>query len=376
MTRGADSRSSPDSALVRAAETFGSFLGRLHAGVDRSRAQRRLRVAERRVKRIRQQRRFLVQQAHDLTLPFSERRRKAKPQPPDALGKAAVMAVPVLMGALVFRAWAERGHRSDLWRMAATVPKAYVKASIFTCLLHWFLDNVDIGASGMEAVGHHLDPNNLNNLSFTEHAHGLARHLFAPVSIASAAELALRRLARSETDAVRTFDRAATIGLTYFGAVEGHRLAHVPDGARPAWATRMQKAGLLVSRKQHGEHHRYPWTGNLGDLNGHAHSFLESAGVYTALGRLLFRLSGRLPNSWVYAPNLIPIDLWSRVLGDPELVRTLEQTALSHHQVLEGTRVWLSRVQSETARREMSRSLQAAVEPAIEQRRTARAALG
>jgi hypothetical protein len=234
--------------------------------------------------------------------------------------------------------------------MLATIPKAYIKASIFTCLLHWFLDNVDLGASGMEAEGHHLDPNNLNQLTFAEHGHGLARQLFAPMSLAAAANVVGRRCFGIRNDPVKAFEQAATIGFAYFAAIEGHRLAHVPDRERPAWATTLQEAGLLVSRKRHAEHHCYPWTGNLGDLNVHAHDVLQAANVYETLGRILFMTARRLPNSWVYAPNLIPTDLWPVVLADPDLIDTLRQVASSHPQVLQGMHVWLLRVRIERPR--------------------------
>jgi len=95
--------------------------------------------------------------------------------------------------------------------------------------------------------------------------------------------------------------------LTLFlGAVvacqEIHKWAHMV--APPKLAVAFQNAGLLLSRREHGQHHNSPFEGNYCIVSGWCNSFLDRFEFFRRLEVFFFRRVGTEPIAWQLDPAI------------------------------------------------------------------------
>ncbi|KAG5255194.1 fatty acid desaturase [Salix suchowensis] len=77
-----------------------------------------------------------------------------------------------------------------------------------------------------------------------------------------------------------------------------HAWAHGTKSKLPPIVVAMQDAGLLVSRSQHGAHHRQPYNNNYCIVSGFWNEFLDENKVFEALEMALYFKVGVRPRSW------------------------------------------------------------------------------
>lgn len=72
----------------------------------------------------------------------------------------------------------------------------------------------------------------------------------------------------------------------------------------PAWASALQEVGLIISRRNHGQHHSSPFDGNYCILTGMCNGLLDDSGFFRRLETIVYRLTGAEPNCWKLGPEL------------------------------------------------------------------------
>lgn len=77
-----------------------------------------------------------------------------------------------------------------------------------------------------------------------------------------------------------------------------HAWAHGTKSRLPPLVVALQDAGVLVSRSQHGAHHRAPYNNNYCIVSGVWNQFLDENKVFEALEMILFFKLGVRPRSW------------------------------------------------------------------------------
>lgn len=77
-----------------------------------------------------------------------------------------------------------------------------------------------------------------------------------------------------------------------------HAWAHMKKGQLPGLVLALQDAGVLVSRKAHGAHHRPPFEGNYSIVSGIWNKTLDGSGVFKKAERFIFNKTGVAPRNW------------------------------------------------------------------------------
>ena len=174
----------------------------------------------------------------------------------EVAGIAAFAGLTVLIGREVYLGFGSFGY---LWLLPALGVVAYLTADLLSGVVHFFLDN--FGSAKTPVFGpyfvkpfreHHSDPL------------GITRHDFIDTngnnSLASVPVMLVVWLA---------VPMATTVWGCLFGAFflmlclgvfltnQFHKWAHVDDS--PAWVARLQRWGLVLSKKHHDVHHESPY---------------------------------------------------------------------------------------------------------------------
>ena len=77
-----------------------------------------------------------------------------------------------------------------------------------------------------------------------------------------------------------------------------HAWAHGKPSTLPAPVKALQSAGILVSTKAHGAHHRAPFEGNYCIVSGAWNETLDKAGFFRGLEKVVHGVTGVEPRCW------------------------------------------------------------------------------
>lgn len=77
---------------------------------------------------------------------------------------------------------------------------------------------------------------------------------------------------------------------------EFHKYSHMKKP--PAMIKFLQDNNLILSRKEHGRHHNSPFEGNYCILTGIMNPLLDRSHFFRHLERIVYRLTGNVPNTW------------------------------------------------------------------------------
>eukprot|EP00244_Chara_vulgaris_P005201 TRINITY_DN2068_c0_g1_i1.p1 TRINITY_DN2068_c0_g1~~TRINITY_DN2068_c0_g1_i1.p1 ORF type:complete len:168 (-),score=37.41 TRINITY_DN2068_c0_g1_i1:253-756(-) len=92
-----------------------------------------------------------------------------------------------------------------------------------------------------------------------------------------------------------------------------HAWAHSKKSKLPWIVLQLQDAGLLVSRREHGIHHRPPYEGRYAIVSGIWNRYLDENKVMYRLEKRIYQIWGVAPRSW------LPTDTsWLEELRDGE----------------------------------------------------------
>jgi ubiquitin-conjugating enzyme E2 variant len=77
-----------------------------------------------------------------------------------------------------------------------------------------------------------------------------------------------------------------------------HAWSHMKKSQLPELVVKAQEAGLILSRKAHGAHHRPPFRGNYCIVSGWWNELLDGSGFFLRMERSVFAATGVAPRCW------------------------------------------------------------------------------
>ncbi|KAL9232339.1 hypothetical protein vseg_007463 [Gypsophila vaccaria] len=169
----------------------------------------------------------------------------------------------------------------------------YILSDLGSGVYHWGIDNyggaqTPIFGPQIEAFqGHHKWPWTITKRQFANNLHSLARVITFTV-------LPMDLLLH---DPVQLAFIGSFSGCIMFSQ-QFHAWAHATKSKLPPFVVALQDVGVLVSRLQHGEHHRSPYNVNYCIVSGIWNNVLDENKVFEALEMVLFFWLGVRPRSW------------------------------------------------------------------------------
>ncbi|GAB5029511.1 Hypothetical protein NocV09_00101260 [Nannochloropsis oceanica] len=181
---------------------------------------------------------------------------------------------------------------ADLAMLMATMAFSLVFSDFFSGVFHWSVDNYGSGKTPVlgaviEAFqGHHDAPWTITYREFCNNVHKITK-------ITIPAMMAVVLLHPSNP--LLTLFAILFFNLQVLSQ-EFHKISHLTKP--PAWAVMLQDMGLIISRKEHGQHHSNPFESNYCILTGTCNSFLDESGLFRVLERGVYEVTGVMPNCW------------------------------------------------------------------------------
>ncbi|KAE9612335.1 putative B domain of TMEM189, localization domain-containing protein [Lupinus albus] len=169
----------------------------------------------------------------------------------------------------------------------------YILADLGSGIYHWGIDNYGDGStpfvgSQIEAFqGHHKLPWTITKRQFANNLHALARAVTFTV-------LPINLVCHDPT--VHAF--VAMFASCIMFSQQFHAWAHGTKSRLPRLVVALQEAGVLVSRSQHGAHHRPPYNNNYCVVSGVWNELLDEHKVFEAMELILYFTLGVRPRSW------------------------------------------------------------------------------
>lgn len=169
----------------------------------------------------------------------------------------------------------------------------YLFADLGSGVYHWGIDNygsasTPIFGSQIDAFqGHHKWPWTITRRQFANNLNALARVIMLivlPINLTCHDPVLLGFVGMAS-------------GCIMFSQ-QFHAWAHGTKSKLPPIVVALQDAGVLVSRSQHGAHHRAPYNNNYCIVSGIWNEFLDQHKVFEALEMVLFFKLGLTPRSW------------------------------------------------------------------------------
>nr|GEV07800.1 hypothetical protein [Tanacetum cinerariifolium] len=170
----------------------------------------------------------------------------------------------------------------------------YLFADLGSGVYHWGIDNYGdastplVGSQIDAFQGHHKWPWTITKRQFANNLHALSRVVtftVLPMDIIF-----------HDQPVISGFVGMAS-GCIMFSQ-QFHAWAHGTKSKLPPLVVALQDSGVLVSRSQHGAHHRPPYNNNYCIVSGVWNKLLDENKVFEALEMVIFFKFGLRPRSW------------------------------------------------------------------------------
>jgi palmitoyl-[glycerolipid] 3-(E)-desaturase len=180
----------------------------------------------------------------------------------------------------------------DIAVLAAASAFSLVFSDFFSGVFHWSVDNYGSGKTPVlgaviEAFqGHHDAPWTITYREFCNNVHKITK-ITIPAMMAV--------VALHPANPLLTLFATLFFNLQVLSQ-EFHKISHLTKP--PAWAVMLQDMGLIISRKEHGQHHSNPFESNYCILTGTCNAWLDESGFFRVLERGVYEVTGVKPNCW------------------------------------------------------------------------------
>lgn len=180
---------------------------------------------------------------------------------------------------------------SSLLMLGITIALSIVVGDFATGVFHWSVDNYGsiktpiFGSVCVAFQGHHDSP---WTITFRSFANNVFKICYASIP-------ALILLAISPIPPLSRIFFSLFINW-WMISQELHKYAHMKSVPAP-WKT-LQDYGIILSKKEHGLHHTSPFEGHYCILTGVCNGILDRTNFFRYLERLVFKLTGNIPNTW------------------------------------------------------------------------------
>lgn len=138
-----------------------------------------------------------------------------------------------------------------------------------------------------QAHRHHYHPSGLGDYTISAWAFPHSMITWAPLVAVTYMNAPAPLLAAALTTVAAT----SCYGLT-------HMYAHKKEEDTPATIRFMQKTGLAITRKEHGEHHAKPWNSDYCMVTGHMNRLFDKIDFWPKYEKAIFTVTGVEPDSW------------------------------------------------------------------------------
>ncbi|BDA48150.1 probable transmembrane protein 189 [Coccomyxa sp. Obi] len=217
--------------------------------------------------------------------------------------QAIVYGTSALLSALLIKGFSDVHDLPGTIGAAIAAVLAYYISDFLTGIYHWGVDNYGdgetpiVGSQIAAFQGHHQKPWTITEREFCNNVHKVFKPAL-PFSL-------LCLLASPWLPApVEVFLSTATF-LTCMSQ-QFHAWSHMKKSELHPIVDALQGAGILVSRKAHGAHHRAPFEGNYCIVSGFWNPILDAGGspdgFFRRLERFVAARTGVEPRCW-YEPD-------------------------------------------------------------------------
>lgn len=204
----------------------------------------------------------------------------------------------------------------DYLGLGVGVVLAWVLSDLGSGVYHWGVDNYGDGQTpvfgGQIAAfqGHHQRPWTITEREFCNNVH----KVFGPARV-PAAVLFLSSLVHPGDI---TLASLSSFLFLVCMSQQFHAWSHMKKSELPAIVDIMQESGLLISRRDHGAHHKAPFDGNYCIVSGLWNPILDQDGsdngFFRTLERAVHKATGVEPRCWL---DELPED-WQELSRDNE----------------------------------------------------------
>ncbi|KAG1665443.1 hypothetical protein FOA52_005785 [Chlamydomonas sp. UWO 241] len=200
-----------------------------------------------------------------------------------------------IMGATFAHSVATADGLGDYASIVVALVAAYVLSDLGTGIYHWSVDNYGDGTTPLVGrqiaafQGHHQRPWTITQREFANNLH----QVFRPFAYPAAFFLVLSPFTPVWCDAF-----FSSFLFLVCMSQQFHAWAHMKKSQLPGVVVALQDAGVLVSRKAHGAHHRSPFEGNYCIVSGLWNEALDGSGFYRGLEGAVKAVTGVEPRCW------------------------------------------------------------------------------
>jgi ubiquitin-conjugating enzyme E2 variant len=184
-------------------------------------------------------------------------------------------------------------------RAFATVFASYVLADLGTGIFHWSVDNygdknTPVAGNVIDAFqGHHRWPWTITKRQWANNIH---KTCIAPLFFTVP-----QLLVFGGSDMQGSGDSDLFFGSFWALVVlsqQTHAWAHMKPSDQPKIVTKLQDMNLMLTRKDHGAHHRSPFEGHYCIINGWWNPLLDDSHFFRKLERVIYERTGVAPRCW------------------------------------------------------------------------------
>ncbi|CAM9107955.1 unnamed protein product, partial [Phaeothamnion confervicola] len=170
-------------------------------------------------------------------------------------------------------------------------------ADFFTGIFHFLVDNYGNGStpvfgSVIEAFqGHHDSPWTITSRGFANNVHKICYGV-----------LPLLALVALVGPGPVTSSSAVAFLVASVMSQELHKFSHMISPPAPVRA--LQDAGVILSRRAHGQHHSSPFQDHYCIVTGHCNEFMDKSGIFRLLENIIYKATGVESNTWKLDHNI------------------------------------------------------------------------
>jgi len=174
-----------------------------------------------------------------------------------------------------------------------TIGLAYWTSDLGTGIFHWSVDNYGSKATPLLGgvidafQGHHKYPWTITKRQWANNVHTTC---VAPLVFTTPTLLLNDRA----TDLIFVGVFTSLIVLSQ----QFHAWSHMKKSELPPLVLKAQDMGLLVGRRDHGQHHKSPFEGHYCIVSGYWNPILDGSGFFRALEQAVFKATGTAPRCW------------------------------------------------------------------------------
>lgn len=177
----------------------------------------------------------------------------------------------------------------------AALTGGFLAADVASGMMHHWADQYADPDSSNKAVAkfakqsqrHHFFPGKLGNYGPAYWAHPLSLVAWAPL-VASTALGAPAPVTSALIGLVG--------GTTHYGNF--HNWSHMPDRDVPPVGKALQKMGIAISKREHGQHHGMPWNSDYCIVSGLMNKPLDKIEFWPKYEKMVHKLTGKEAEAW------------------------------------------------------------------------------